>query len=184
MDKKVSFNDELLILVDSDGSEVGAMSKEECHQGEGRLHRAFSVFLLNSSEQILLTQRSSEKLLWPGYWSNSCCSHPRKGESDFAAAIRRVDEELGMSAELQEIYEFEYQASYLDIGSEHELCKVYLGRSDSDVSVNKNEISDFKWMSIDEIDDLMSSESDVITPWFRMEWNCLRQNYADGFKKL
>jgi len=181
MDREVSFADELLILVDHDGSEVGVMSKAECHQGEGRLHRAFSVFLVNSSSEILLTQRSSEKVLWPGYWSNSCCSHPRKGEDDFAAAVRRVDEELGMKAELQEIYEFEYKASYLDIGSEHELCKVFVGLSNSEVQPNRNEISDFKWMTADEIDDLISKGTEQITPWFKMEWNYLRQNHKGIF---
>ena len=95
--KQVSFNDELLILVNEKDEEIGYKTKSVCHFGEGILHRAFSIFIFNTKEQLLMQKRSSQKNLWPNYWSNSCCSHPRKGEKIESAASRRLAEELGLS---------------------------------------------------------------------------------------
>ncbi len=119
-----------LILVDASDRETGFLSKEECHQGAGRLHRAFSVFLFNRRGELLLQQRSAAKPLWPLYWSNTCCSHPRQGETVEAAARRRLAEELALSAELRFLYKFEYRAEYQQIGTEHELCWVFAGVAD------------------------------------------------------
>ena len=95
-EKIVSDPNEQLILVDSDDNKIGYSSKSECHKGEGNLHRAFSVFIFNSSGQLLIQKRSSNKELWDLHWSNSCCSHPRKNERTKSAAIRRLEEELGI----------------------------------------------------------------------------------------
>ena len=94
----VSFDSERLILVDSLDNEIGTMSKIDCHQGEGRLHRAFSVFLFNAKGELLIQQRSALKKLWPLFWSNSCCSHPREGENITEAVNRRLLDELGIEA--------------------------------------------------------------------------------------
>ena len=89
-------NSDLLILVDSDDQEIGLMDKTLCHEDQGKLHRAFSIFLFNRSGEVLIQQRATSKLLWGDFWSNTCCSHPRAGESIDSAASRRIEEELGI----------------------------------------------------------------------------------------
>ena len=105
-----------LILVDENDKETGSCEKVDCHVGQGKLHRAFSVFLFNPEGKILLQQRSQNKMLWGGYWANSCCSHPRHGENTDDAAIRRIQEELGVNCELQYLYKFVYHAEFGEIG--------------------------------------------------------------------
>jgi isopentenyl-diphosphate Delta-isomerase len=98
-----------LILVDGADREVGFLPKDLCHDGQGVLHRAFSLLVFNEKGEQLLQQRSASKRLWPLYWSNSCCSHPRRGESMEAAVKRRLDEELGLSCPVQFLFKFQYQ---------------------------------------------------------------------------
>ena len=100
-------------MVDSDDNILGYKSKLECHQGKGILHRAFSIFIFNFSGELLLQQRSAQKLLWPSFWSNSCCSHPRPGEDIEEAAHRRLQEELGFDCPLQEVFSFTYKVFFL-----------------------------------------------------------------------
>ena len=92
----VSSEAEELILVDSDDNETGFLSKAECHDGQGQRHRAFSLFLFNEDGELLLQQRAASKRLWPGYWSNTCCSHPRRGETLEVATRRRLRDELNI----------------------------------------------------------------------------------------
>ena len=120
----VSSEREELILVDRDDREIGFASKANAHDGDGVLHRAFSLFLFDDDGRLLLQQRAPDKRLWGGYWSNSCCSHPRRGESLEVATRRRLRDELNFETELEHVYWFCYQASFGDAGSEHELCHV------------------------------------------------------------
>src|SRR6185437_2320775 len=101
---------ESLILVDEADREVGYMSKERCHDGRGILHRAFSLLIFNERSELLLQRRSAAKRLWPHYWSNSCCSHPRRAETMEAAIHRRLYEELGLACPLQFLFKFQYHA--------------------------------------------------------------------------
>ena len=173
----VSFDNESLILVDSSGNEIGTMNKLECHQGAGKLHRAFSVFLFNEKGELLIQQRSASKTLWPLFWSNSCCSHPRKGETMIEAVNRRLYDELGLSEfSLKYIYQFSYVAKYRNIGTEKELCSVYLGKIGSEINVNLNEINDSKFVSKDELDELLRV-GETNNPWFLMEWRELNLKY-------
>lgn len=183
IDKQVSFDNELLILVDENDLEIGNLSKEKCHQGEGKLHRAFSIFLVNSAGKILMQRRSRQKQLWPNYWSNSCCSHPRKGESILQAAHRRLEQELDLQSELLELYQFEYSARYKKVGSERELCTVFVGYSDGPVSVNRNEISEWRWLDPQEIDEWLTCGDKPITPWFQMEWKTLNKDFQDTIRR-
>ena len=89
----VSSDLDQLILVDSADQQIGSMTKPDCHLGTGTLHRAFSIFIFNQAGDVLLQRRSKQKMLWPGYWSNACCSHPRLGETSEAAAHRRLKQE-------------------------------------------------------------------------------------------
>jgi len=179
----VSSEAEELILVDEDDNEIGFRSKAECHDSGGILHRAFSLFLFNPDGELLLQQRADSKRLWPGYWSNSCCSHPRRGESMATATGRRLDEELNVGAELEYVYKFSYRAGYGDIGAEHELCHVYLGGINGMPSANDNEIKALKFVSADALDAAFEETPSTFTPWFRLEWQTLRDSYAGRLGK-
>jgi isopentenyl-diphosphate delta-isomerase len=162
---------ESLILVDQTDREVGHMSKAECHQGRGTLHRAFSLLIFNPAGELLLQQRSASKRLWPLYWSNSCCSHPRRSETMESATQRRLREELGLQCPLQFLYKFEYQAQFDEVGAEHELCSVYLGRTDQAVRPDQQEIQSWRWIAPKALTAAMSgSDSAKFTPWFKLEW--------------
>ena len=126
----VSFDDEPLMLVDPSDNVIGFEEKLNAHKGDGKLHRAFSIFLFNDLGEVLLQRRSELKPLWPGYWSNTCCSHPRRGETLEEATRRRLREELDLSAKLTFLFKFEYQAQFENVGSEHELCSVFVGHVD------------------------------------------------------
>ncbi|MEA3642552.1 MAG: isopentenyl-diphosphate Delta-isomerase [Lamprobacter sp.] len=182
----VSFDDEPLILVDGDDREIGHETKVNAHLGDGLLHRAFSIFLFTDDDQVLLQQRSGEKPLWPLFWSNSCCSHPRRGEDLEQATHRRLREELAIDAELRFLYKFQYQAEFGGLGAEHELCSVYVGKVEAPVAVNVNpsEIADWRWIPCAETDRLVAEEPERVTPWFVMEWQRLRTEYRDLIASL
>ena len=173
----VSFNDESLILVNPQDDIVGYSSKDICHDGEGLLHRAFSIFLFNREGAVLLQQRSFQKRLWPHFWSNTCCSHPRRGENIEDAATRRMHEELAVRTSLQFVYQFIYQASYQNIGSEHELCSVFVGRLNDTVQYNPHEISATQWMDPHILDAELLHHPNLYTPWLHLEWVHLRTKH-------
>ena len=166
--------------MDETDREVGHMSKAACHDGDGVLHRAFSLFIFNRSGELLLQQRSSEKRLWPLYWSNSCCSHPRRGEAMDVATHRRLSQELGMTSDLEFLFKFQYQVPFKDLGSENELCSVFVGISDDPVLPNVNEIADHRWIPADQLNEEMTSQPDTFTPWFRMEWHEVSGLYREA----
>lgn len=178
----VSSEAEELILVDADDNETGFLSKADCHDGDGVLHRAFSLFLFNDNGELLLQQRSDSKRLWPGYWSNSICSHPRRGESMEVATQRRLLDELNIEAELEFVYKFDYQATFGEQGSENELCHVYLGKAPADIRPNESEISAVRFITPAELDREFAEKPETLTPWFRMEWQALRTDYRDGLR--
>ena len=179
----VSSESEALILVDADDQPVGEASKAEAHDGDGILHRAFSVFLFNSSGELLLQQRSLEKRLWGGFWSNSCCSHPRVGETMQVATRRRLDDELNLAADLEYVYRFQYQASFGEAGSEHELCHVFLGRCPDEVDVNESEIAAVRFVPAVDVTRMLDESPDAYTPWFRMEWERLSGEFAERLSR-
>jgi len=183
--EKVSFDDEPLILVDENDNEIGYRSKVDCHLGHGTLHRAFSIFVFDDQGRVLLQQRAAGKPLWPLYWSNSCCSHPRRGESMQQALHRRLYEELGLDAELEFVYKFAYQADFGDVGAEHELCHVYIGASaGGEVRVHPGEIADWRWVPMDEVTRELENRPARYTPWFKMEWTALMDQWRDRIESL
>ncbi len=169
--------DEYLILVDAEDNVLGYETKEKCHQGKGKLHRAFSIFIFNSNKELLIQQRSSLKPLWPLYWSNSVCSHPRKGEADLEAAYRRLKEEIGLETPLQFLFKFQYQASFKGIGSENELCSVYMGKTDVAIAANPEEIARWRYIDLEELDRDIKAYPGKYTPWFKMEWQRIRKSH-------
>jgi isopentenyl-diphosphate Delta-isomerase len=162
---------ESLILVDEADQEVGHMSKTQCHEGRGTLHRAFSLLIFNAAGELLLQQRAASKRLWPMYWSNSCCSHPRRAEAMESAIHRRLQEELGLRCPLHFLYKFQYQAQFDAAGAEHEVCSVFIGRSSGPVKVNRSEILAWRWIAPEALQaELAGSGAERFTPWFIMEW--------------
>lgn len=174
----VSFDSERLILVDQDDREIGHASKADAHAGKGILHRAFSLFVFNSAGELLLQQRAPGKPLWPGYWANSCCSHPRGGEDMATATQRRLQEELGFTCALDYVFKFQYHAQFGNAGSETELCWVYVGQSDAPVRVNGTEIAAWRYIKPEALDREIAESPEHFTPWLKLEWQRLRGEFA------
>jgi isopentenyl-diphosphate delta-isomerase len=175
----VSSVNEQLILVDEFDREIGAMPKGQAHEGKGTLHRAFSIFVFNENDELLLQQRSAQKPLWPEYWSNTCCSHPRVGETMDVAIMRRLEQELGFECPLHYLYKFKYQANFGTLGGEHEFCWVYYGRYGGHVDANVSEIADWRYISVDDLEAELADTPERFTPWFKMEWVHIRKHFLD-----
>lgn len=159
--------EEEVILVDTNDRPLGTMPKMEAHE-KAVLHRAFSVFILNKKGELLLQQRAWEKYHSPGLWTNSCCSHQRKGESNLEAGNRRLEEEMGMEADLEELFSFIYKAPFDNGLTEHELDHVLLGYSDSDPNINSDEVAAFRWAPLETIAAEMQADPDQFTAWFKI----------------
>lgn len=169
-----------LILVDEWDRELGFLDKTQCHQGSGILHRAFSILLFNERDELLIQQRSRLKRLWPMYWSNSCCSHPRPAETMSRATGRRLREELGIACPLRFLFKFQYQAQFDPEGAENELCSVYIGRTRAPVRAEGTEICAWRWISPERLQIELAEEAEKFTPWFRIEWERVwREHRAD-----
>ncbi|KAA8485807.1 isopentenyl-diphosphate delta-isomerase [Arcticibacter tournemirensis] len=167
-------NADQVILVDSSDQQLGKMEKLEAHR-QGKLHRAFSVFLLNNNNEMLLQQRALGKYHSGGLWTNACCSHPRPGESTDDAALRRLREELGISCPLTMSFSFLYHVS-LDKGMfEHEYDHVYTGRFSGTPDVNPEEVADWKFTSLETIDDDLEIRPYLYTHWFHIAYRRLRE---------
>jgi isopentenyl-diphosphate Delta-isomerase len=169
-----------LILVDGTDRDVGHLSKARCHEGKGVLHRAFSLLIFNRQGELLIQQRSPSKRLWPLYWSNSCCSHPRRGETMESATRRRLFEELGLECDLTFLFKFQYQAQFDATGSEHELCSVFIGGCSDPVAVNAEEISAWRWVSPELLQrELALGGANRFTPWFTIEWTRIWRDHRE-----
>lgn len=143
------------------------MEKIEAHE-KALLHRAFSVFVVNDKEEILLQQRALGKYHSPGLWTNTCCSHQREGESNVAAGMRRLQEEMGFTTQLEELFSFIYIAPFDNGLTEHEFDHVMLGRFDQDPQPNPDEVADYKWMTAPEIRVDIESRPEIYTAWFKI----------------
>ena len=163
--------EEQVILVNREDKELGTMGKMAAHE-QGELHRAFSVFLFNDQGDTLLQQRAAGKYHSPGLWTNSCCSHPRQGETVEAAAQRRLGEELGIQladiSDLERHFHFVYRADFDNGLIEHELDHVLTAKFDGVLDLNEEEVQDVQWMSIEDIEADMASNPDDYTAWFKI----------------
>ena len=175
---------EKLILVDEYDQEIGSELKKDCHLGDGILHRAFSVFIFNEKKEVLIQQRSKEKMLWGQFWSNACCSHPHLGESVEDAAHRRTKEELSLETKLNFLFKFQYQEKFRNIGSENELCHVFIGACNEMPNVDPNEIDDWKYLPIDDLTQSIENNPDQFTPWLRIEWSKITGEYFGQVQRI
>jgi isopentenyl-diphosphate delta-isomerase len=176
---------ESLILVDEADRSIGYMSKAACHQGHGVLHRAFSLLIFNARGELLLQQRAKSKRLWPLHWSNSCCSHPRRGETMEAAICRRLHEELGVHCPMQFLFKFQYQAQFDSAHAEHEVCSVFIGRCTDSVKINRSEILAWRWISPAALQtELSGSGAQQFTPWFILEWKRIWREHRAALPSL
>ena len=157
---------EIIICVDKNDNEVGHVEKMEAHI-KGLLHRALSIFVFNEKNELLLQKRYSGKYHSPGLWTNTCCTHPNKNESTDDAAIRRLQEEMGFSCELKEVFSFMYYIKFDNDLIEHEFDHVYFGRYSNEISINPLEVEDYKWISLDNIKVDLKKNPDNYTFWFK-----------------
>ena len=142
-------------------------------EGRERVEAAgLSKELLEMAEfhDLLLQQRAMNKRLWPGYWSNSCCSHPRRGEAMHSAVQRRLREELGLRVTMNFLFKFEYQSQFDTYGAEHELCWVYAGCSADPPRVNSHEVANWRYLDPESLQDEIDCVPQMFTPWFRLSW--------------
>jgi len=160
-------NKEMVILVDKDDNELGLMEKLEVHQ-KGLLHRAFSVFLLNDSNQLLLQKRALDKYHSPGLWTNTCCSHQRKHEKTIDAAHRRLFEEMGIKSELKLFTSFIYKAEFDNGLIEHEFDHVIVGSFVGNPVINQLEVCDWKWEDLDLLKIDLNTNPNDYTEWFKI----------------
>jgi isopentenyl-diphosphate delta-isomerase len=156
-----------VILVDSNDNQVGVEEKMAAHE-QALLHRAVSVFIMNSKGEWLLQQRAMDKYHSKGLWTNTCCSHPFPGEAAIDAAARRLQEEMGLKAEIKEIFSFLYREE-LDNGlTEHEFDHVFVGYSDELPLPNADEVMAWKYLAFDDLKEDITHHPDNYTVWFKM----------------
>lgn len=159
--------EEYVVLVNPEDEVLGLMEKQQAHIN-GLLHRAFSIFLFNSKGEMLLQKRAAKKYHSPNQWTNAVCSHPRNGETYLEGAKRRLKEELGIETELTENFNFIYKA---DVGEglwEHELDHVFVGTYEGDFNLNKDEVDDVRYISMEDLDKEISENPEHFTEWFKI----------------
>lgn len=158
----------MLILVDEKDNFLGYDTRENCHLGKGKMHRAFVVFLFNAKRELLLQKRSSRKQLWPGYWDVSATSHVLRDEDYLSAAARTLNTELGItSAHLRRVLDFQYFAPYGD-HSENEFCILLVGDYDGLVNPNREEVAAISYRSLEQLGKDMRDNPDDYTPWLKI----------------
>lgn len=157
----------MVILVNENDEQIGTMEKLEAHE-KALLHRAFSVFIFNAKGEVLMQQRALTKYHSAGLWTNSCCSHPFPDETTYAAANRRLEEEMGLSTDLQFIFKFRYIAPFENKLTEHEIDHVFVGKTDNLPTINMEEVHAFKYMHLEEIKEDITTNPEKYTAWFKI----------------
>jgi isopentenyl-diphosphate delta-isomerase len=159
--------EEKVILVNELDEQIGLMPKLEAHE-KAILHRAFSVFVLNDKNEIMLQQRAHQKYHSPLLWTNTCCSHQRENETNIQAGNRRLFEEMGFSTELKELFHFIYKAPFDNGLTEHELDHVMIGYYSGEPKINSEEVEDWKWAKIEDVKSDMLLNPEIYTVWFKI----------------
>jgi len=168
--------EEHVILVDDNDNAVGTMEKMEAHL-QGKLHRAFSVFIFNPKGELLLQQRAADKYHSGGKWTNTCCSHPRPGEDTLKAAHRRLKEEMGMECELYDVFNFMYCAAVNEELIENEYDHVFFGISNKAPHPSPREVESFKYMNLDDLANELANHPSNYTKWLMICFDEVLANY-------
>ncbi len=168
---------EYVILVDENDQEIGKMEKQEAHE-KALLHRAFSIFVFNEKNDLLLQQRALGKYHSAGLWTNTCCSHQRVGESTEMAAHRRLNEEMGFDCELTIKTKFIYKAAFENGLTEHELDYILVGNYNGEVDVNMEEVESYKWVSLPWLIEDLKINPNNYTAWFSI----ILENYLESLE--
>src|SRR3989338_3781381 len=156
-----------IIYVDEHDREVGTGEKLETHQ-KGILHRAISVFIFNKKGALMLQKRAKTKYHSAGLWSNTCCSHPRPGETAAVAAKRRLQEEMGFTCDMREVHHLLYRTTFSNGLIEHEYDRMFIGESEAAPVLNPDEAEDWKWMSPEAIKKDIAEHPGLYSYWFRL----------------
>lgn len=156
-----------VILVNENDEPIGLMPKMEAHE-KAVLHRAFSVFVLNKNNQLMLQQRAAHKYHSPLLWTNTCCSHQKENETNLEAGNRRLMEEMGFQTPLKELFHFIYKAPFDNGLTEHELDHVMIGFYESEPNINPEEVESWKWMDIEAVKADIDENPDIYTVWFKI----------------
>lgn len=164
------------MLVDASGKGIGTMDKMAAHEA-GRLHRAFSIFIFNHTGQLLLQQRALDKYHSGGEWTNTCCSHPRLGENTIDAAHRRLMEEMGMSCELTELFQFSYLHKFDNGLTENEYDHVFIGISDDAPKPNPEEVATTRYVDIEDLTQDLITHPDNYTAWLKICFEQVKEHY-------
>ena len=159
--------EEHVIVVNEKDEKIGLMPKLEAHK-KAVLHRAFSVFIFNSKNELMLQQRAAHKYHSPLLWTNTCCSHQRDGESNKEAGTRRLKEEMGFTTSLREVTSFIYKAPFDNGLTEHEFDHVMLGHYESDPTINREEVESWKWMPLETVKEDILTQPELYTAWFKI----------------
>lgn len=167
---------ELVVLVDEQNKEIGTAPKDSVHTTDTPLHRAFSLFIFNSRNQLLVTKRASTKKTFPGVWTNTVCGHLAPGESTTHAARRRLKEELGIeNIEVQEVAPYRYRFADANGIVENEICPILVGRHDSDPTPKPQEVEEWKWVNWKEFLSDIQQHPEMYSPWCIEEASILQQ---------
>jgi isopentenyl-diphosphate delta-isomerase len=166
-----------VILVNEHDEQIGTMEKMEAHR-KAVLHRAFSVFIFNTKGEMLLQQRAKHKYHSAGLWTNACCSHPSPGEDTLTAANRRLIEEMGFSTPLEKMFEFTYKTHYDNGLTEHEFDHVFTGKFEGTIKPDPEEVQDYCFKSLDEIQLSLQSHPAKYTSWFHIAFPKLKAQLA------
>jgi isopentenyl-diphosphate delta-isomerase len=159
--------EEQVILVNENDEPIGTMPKMEAHE-KGLLHRAFSIFIFNDKNELMLQQRAADKYHSPLLWTNTCCSHQRVGETNIEAGRRRLKEEMGFVTELKDVVSFIYKAPFDNGLTEHEYDHVLVGYYNDNPNLNKEEVESFKWMTLQEVKEDIKQQPELYTAWFKI----------------
>lgn len=168
--------EERVILVDTNDHPIGSMPKMEAHE-KALLHRAFSVFVFNQKGELMLQQRAKHKYHSPLLWTNTCCSHQREGETNLEAGKRRLQEEMGFTTELKEVFSFIYKAPFDNGLTEHEFDHVMIGYFDDEPIINPEEVASHKWMTLADVKEDIENNPAIYTAWFKII-------FKESYKKL
>ncbi len=165
-----------LILVNEQDEIIGYSGKMEAHE-KGLLHRAFSIFVVNDCDELMIQRRAMHKYHSGGLWANTCCSHPLRNEDLEQTIHRRLQHEMGFDCKLEPLFKFIYKTEFGNGLVEHELDTVYLGCHDGPAQPNPAEVMDWRWIDLEELKTALEADSPDYVYWIKAAFTEFYENY-------